>query len=387
MFLALRELAFARGRFSLMGLVIGLIAILMVLLSGLSSGLVNDGVSGLKSLPVSAFAFDEGTKTDNAFSRSVVDTDQLAAWRGQPDVAEAELMGTSIMNAVTDDGQQVDLTMFGVEPDGFLAPEAADGGALDGPAGIVVSESLRGEGIDLGTVITLDRINTELEVVGFTEGQATFGHVDIAYLPLATWQLIAAGQAPDGAAPTDAHLAALDFDQASVIALQGAEGSELAVGSAEAFAAGDAAATTTTLSLEESFNASPGYQAETMTLSMIQVFLYAIGALVVGAFFTVWTIQRGHELAVLRALGASAGYLLRDGLAQASILLVSFTALGVAAGVGLGSLMPEGMPFALEAQPIAVASALTILLGLVGAAVAVLRVTRIEPISALGGNR
>ncbi|MBB5748646.1 FtsX-like permease family protein [Micrococcus sp. TA1] len=387
MFLALRELAFARGRFSLMGLVIGLIAILMVLLSGLSSGLVNDGVSGLKSLPVSAFAFDEGTKTDNAFSRSVVDTDQLAAWRGQPDVAEAELMGTSIMNAVTDDGQQVDLTMFGVEPDGFLAPEPADGDALDGPAGIVVSESLRGEGIDLGTVITLDRINTELEVVGFTEGQATFGHVDIAYLPLATWQLIAAGQAPDGAAPTDAHLAALDFDQASVIALQGAEGSELAAGSAEAFAAGDAAATTTTLSLEESFNASPGYQAETMTLSMIQVFLYAIGALVVGAFFTVWTIQRGHELAVLRAMGASAGYLLRDGLAQASILLVSFTALGVAAGVGLGSLMPEGMPFALEAQPIAVASALTILLGLVGAAVAVLRVTRIEPISALGGNR
>ncbi|MGD6978596.1 MULTISPECIES: ABC transporter permease [Citricoccus] len=387
MFLALRELAFARGRFSLMGLVIGLIAILMVLLSGLSSGLVNDGVSGLKSLPVSAFAFDEGTKTDNAFSRSVVDTDQLAAWRGQPDVAEAELMGTSIMNAVTDDGQQVDLTMFGVEPDGFLAPEPADGDALDRPAGIVVSESLRGEGIDVGTVITLDRINTELEVVGFTEGQATFGHVDIAYLPLATWQLIAAGQAPDGEAPTDAHLATLDFDQASVIALQGAEGSELAAGSAEAFAAGDTAATTTTLSLEESFNASPGYQAETMTLSMIQVFLYAIGALVVGAFFTVWTIQRGHELAVLRAMGASAGYLLRDGLAQASILLVSFTALGVAAGVGLGSLMPEGMPFALEAQPIAVASALTILLGLVGAAVAVLRVTRIEPISALGGNR
>jgi len=49
--------------------------------------------------------------------------------------------------------------------------------------------------------------------------------------------------------------------------------------------------------------------------------------------------------------------------------------------------MPEGMPFALEAPAIAVASALTILLGLLGAAVAVLRVTRIEPITALGGAR
>ena len=38
MFLALRELRFARGRFALMGSVVALIAILMVLLSGLSVG-------------------------------------------------------------------------------------------------------------------------------------------------------------------------------------------------------------------------------------------------------------------------------------------------------------------------------------------------------------
>src|SRR5699024_11722741 len=81
MFLALRELAFAKGRFSLMGAVIALIAILTVLLSGLSSGLVNDGVSGLKAMPVSAFAFDEGTKTDNAFSRSIIEDEQVTAWR------------------------------------------------------------------------------------------------------------------------------------------------------------------------------------------------------------------------------------------------------------------------------------------------------------------
>jgi hypothetical protein len=90
MFLALRELMFARGRFSLMGGVIALIAVLMVMLSGLSSGLVNDGVSGLKSMPVTAIAFDQGTKTDNAFSRSVIDDQQLTAWRGVEGVAAAE---------------------------------------------------------------------------------------------------------------------------------------------------------------------------------------------------------------------------------------------------------------------------------------------------------
>lgn len=120
---------------------------------------------------------------------------------------------------------------------------------------------------------------------------------------------------------------------------------------------------------------------------MIQVFLYAICALVVGAFFTVWTIQRKHEIAVLRAIGASTGYLLRDGLAQATILLVGFTAVGVAAGLGLGAAMPEAMPFALEAAPIAIATALTIGLGLIGAAVAVVRISRIDPLNALGGQR
>lgn len=387
MFLALRELAFARGRFSLMGVVIALIAILMVLLSGLSAGLVNDGVSGLKSMPVSSFAFDEGTKEDNAFSRSVVDDEQIAAWKSHPDAAAATPMGASIMNAETDEGLQIDLSLFGIEPDSFLAPELSAGGALGAPGGIIVSETLRDEGLELGSVITLDQVGTELEVIGFTDGQATFGHVDVAYLPLGTWQLIAAGEAPAGAAPTAEQLAALDFEYASVVAIEAVDGTPLADGDAEALAAGDTDAGTTSMTLEQSFNASPGYQAETLTLSMIQWFLYAIGALVVGAFFTVWTIQRGHELAVLRAMGASARYLLRDGLAQAAILLVTFTALGAAIGIGLGALMPAGMPFSLEARPIALASAITILLGLVGAAVAVLRVTRIEPISALGGAR
>ena len=380
MFLALRELRFARGRFTLMGVVIALISVLVVLLSGLSSGLVNDGVSGLKAMPATAFAFDEGTMTDNAFSRSVVDADQLAAWDDADGIAEAEPMGVNIVNGVADDGTQVDLTLFGVEPGGFLAPAVSAGEPLDAVDGIVVSETLRDAGVDLGTVVTLERSDVELTVVGFTQGQATFGHVDVAYLPVDTWRLLASGAATPGA-PTQEQVDAIDFPYSSVVALLAADAAE------PDFAAVDENAGTTTMTLTEAFNASPGYEAETLTLSMIQVFLYAICALVVGAFFTVWTIQRTHDIAVLRAVGASSRYLLRDSLAQAAILLVGFTAVGVAAGVGMGAAMPAAMPFELEFAPIALASAVTVLLGLVGAAVAVLRIARIDPINALGGQR
>jgi putative ABC transport system permease protein len=380
MFLALRELRFARGRFTLMGVVIALISVLVVLLSGLSSGLVNDGVSGLKAMPATAFAFDEGTMTDNAFSRSVVDGDQLAAWRDADGIAEAEPMGVNIVNGAAAVGTQVDLTLFGVEPGGFLAPPVSSGEPLDAVDGIVVSETLREAGIELGTVVTLERSDAELTVVGFTEGQATFGHVDVAYVPVDTWRLLAAGAAEPGA-PTQEQVDAIDFPYSSVVALLAADGAQ------PDLTAVDEIAGTTTMTLTEAFNASPGYEAETLTLSMIQVFLYAICALVVGAFFTVWTIQRTHDIAVLRAVGASSRYLLRDSLAQAAILLIGFTAVGVAAGVGMGAAMPAAMPFELEAVPIALASGLTILLGLIGAAIAVLRITRIDPIAALGGQR
>jgi putative ABC transport system permease protein len=50
-------------------------------------------------------------------------------------------------------------------------------------------------------------------------------------------------------------------------------------------------------------------------------------------------------------------------------------------------MIPDAVPFALEAAPIGIATALTVVLGLLGAAVAVLRITRVDPITALGGNR
>lgn len=70
-----------------------------------------------------------------------------------------------------------------------------------------------------------------------------------------------------------------------------------------------------------------------MTLSMIKWFLYVIAALVTGAFFLVWTIQRAGNIAALRAMGATKGFLLRDSLGQAVIIL--------GASVIVGALMPS----------------------------------------------
>ena len=88
-----------------------------------------------------------------------------------------------------------------MEPDSFLAPEGLpelsgaprDGAPTETKHEVVVSSTLVDEGIALGDIITIDRLEIPLEVVGFTDEQRTFGHVDIAYLPIDVWQEVHAG--------------------------------------------------------------------------------------------------------------------------------------------------------------------------------------------------
>ena len=376
MFLAIRELGFARLRFALMGAVIALISALMVMLSGLSVGLVRDGVSGLQNLPVTSFAFAHGVQHDSAFSRSVVDASAVDTWRDQPGVAEATPFGNTLINGRTDGGTEVDLALFGVETDSFLSPAVSEGDRLGPADGIVVSPTAIDAGLRVGDTVTVDRLGTRLRVVGVTEQQDTFGHVDVAYVPLATWQAIKSGT------PAGAQVPAQAAQEITAVAVRAAGGDSVDL------AAGDKAAGTESMTLEESYGASPGYTAETTTLQLIQGFLYAISALVAGAFFAVWAIQRKQEVAVLRALGASTGWVLRDALTQALILLALAIAVGMGIGLGLGALISGGnVPFALHPQSIAAAAAGLLVLGLVGAAAAVVRLTSIDPATALGGNR
>ncbi|MEV6966008.1 ABC transporter permease [Hamadaea sp. NPDC051192] len=376
MFLALRELRHARVRFALMGAVIALIAVLMVMLSGLSVGLVRDGVSGLQNLPVTSFAFAHGVQHDSAFSRSVVDLAAVDAWRARPGVADAAPFGNLLVNTRTDRGAEIDLALFGVRPDSFVAPAVSLGDRLGSPDGIVVSPTALKAGLHIGDVVTVARLGTVLRVVGVTEQQATFGHVDVAFIPLPLWQEIRSGTTPG--APVPAHAA----QEITAVAVRAETGQTVNL------TAGDAAAGTESLTRSQSYGASPGYTAETTTLQLIQGFLYAISALVAGAFFAVWAIQRKQEVAVLRALGASTGWVLRDALVQAFALLAGAVTVGVGIGLALGGYIAGGgAPFALSTPSISVAAAGLVALGLIGASAAVVRLTAVDPATALGGNR
>jgi putative ABC transport system permease protein len=141
------------------------------------------------------------------------------------------------------------------------------------------------------------------------------------------------------------------------------------------------------VSLDGALSGINGYAAEQGSLQLIQGFLFAVSALVVGAFFTVWTVQRRPDIAVLKAVGASSGYLVRDALAPAAAVLLAGALLGGALGAAGGAFASAAVPFDVGVLTVAVPVGAMVLLGLLGAALAVRRITAVDPLAALGANR
>jgi putative ABC transport system permease protein len=170
------------------------------------------------------------------------------------------------------------------------------------------------------------------------------------------------------------------FDYASVIALKLAPGTDI-----EAL---DIDQGTVSLDKNSAYQASSGYKEEVQTVQMIQAFMVIISALVIGAFFTIWTIQRTQEIGLVKALGGSSGYLLKDTMGQALIVMFVAVSLGTLVAVWLGlSLEESGKPFMLVRNDVLGSSGLLIVAGLIGSMVSVRLITRIDPIIALGRTR
>ncbi|MDJ0312085.1 ABC transporter permease [Arthrobacter sp. H35-D1] len=376
MFLAIRDIRFAKGRFALMGSVVALISLLLVLLSGLTAGLGNQSTSAVAQLggaseaPVSQMVFGAPAANDAkvSFTESQVTRKQLDTWAGEPGVASAVPLGISQsrFQAAGDSKGIANVAVFGV---GESAVGESGTGAGIAPSDIsdstvVIGESIAKElSVSTGDAVTI--AGTELSVGAVVPDQ-WYSHSSVVWTTLPTWK-------------KTAHLS--DPDQlATVLAVTFDNGASVDTGQA------NAAAGTVSTTRSGSFQGLGGYKSENGSLLMMQAFLYGISALVIVAFLTVWTVQRTRDIAVLKALGASGSYLLRDALTQAALVLLAGAGLGGLVGVAGGLVAAQAAPFLLTPATTILPVAGIFLLGLAGAALAVRKVTRVDAMIALGGN-
>ncbi|WP_457031823.1 FtsX-like permease family protein [Kitasatospora sp. P5_F3] len=356
MFVALRDIRFAKGRFALMGAVVTLITTLVVFLYGLTGGLASAASSTIADLPADQIVFGApaGATPTVSFSSSTVSSDQAAAFAAAPGVESVQPLGIS-MTRLTASDTAASVSVVGA-PAGLLPPLESGTAPTDGQIAVGADTAAEyhltvGEQVKVGP--------RTVTVSGLT-AERSYSHAPTVWTTVATWEQVSSQTQPTALALTTsgADLGALD-------AAQG----------------------TDTVSLGDSLAGINGYSAEQGSLQMIQGFLFAVSALVVGAFFTVWTVQRKPDIAVLKAVGASSGYLVRDALAQAAAVLLGGALLGGAIGGVGGLLAAASVPFDVSPASVGIPVAVMVLLGLLGAALAVRRITSVDPLAALGANR
>lgn len=353
MFVATRDLRFAKGRFALMGTVIILMTLLVGLLSGLTAGLGRESTSAITDLPADHVVFAAPAEgQEPTFTESEVDRQQWERWREVPGVHRADPLGIATAK-VRSGTSSTALATFGVEPGSALVPA---GGAV-GPGEVVLSEGAADD-LDVGAGDTITVSGQELRVTAVS-GDASYSHNPVVWTSLADWQRSSPGSG----------------QQATVIALGSDDGADLA--------AADARLGTSTATTDGALSAISSYSSENGSLQLMQAFLFAISALVIGAFFTVWTIQRSGDIAVLKALGATTRYLLRDALGQAVVLLIGGTAVGTGIAAAIGAVAVGTVPFVLEAGTVLLPAAVMVVLGALGAALSVRRITAVDPLTAL----
>ncbi|MDQ2851800.1 MAG: ABC transporter permease [Actinomycetota bacterium] len=356
MFVAWRDLRSARGRFALMGTVVILMTLLVVMLSGLTAGLGKQSTSAITGLSADhiTFAVPSGSGGPS-FTESMVTQAQWQQLAKAPGVRSAHPLGiTSVKASTTGDARTAGLSAFGVQPTSGIAPGPVSPGSvvLSTGAAEALSVSQGDQIVVSGRALT----------VAAVAGDASFSHTPVVWMSLVDWQRLSPGAG----------------DRATVVAVT--------TDSTSSLAATDKRLGTDTIAKSDSLAAIGSYSSENGSLQMMRGLLFAISALVIGAFFTVWTIQRSRDIAILKALGATTRYLLRDALGQAVVLLVGGTLVGSALAAGLGALASGTVPFVLSASTVLFPAAVMIALGAVGAALSVRRITSVDPLTALSGH-
>ncbi|WP_378147109.1 FtsX-like permease family protein [Cnuibacter sp. UC19_7] len=361
MFVAWRDLRYARGRFVLIGSVVGLITLLVGFLAGLTGGLAGQNVSAVLGLPGDRLVLQQPSSGSVSFSESTISPDIVDEWRSAPGVTAVTPIGIAQGRASGPgvDAGAVGVALVGIPSDarGSTVGDLAPGG--DGSIGLS-SGAAAALGASAGDTVSIAGIDFRVDDVG---GDAWYSHTPVVALSPTAWA---------------------ELDQR----LGGAgEPTVLAVSGSPAWDSVAASTGTVAETPLGSLSALETFRSEIGSLGLMIVMLLGISALVVGAFFTVWTLQRTSDLAVLKALGASTRSLVRDALGQALVVLIAGIGVGTAVVVGLASLLGDALPFLLSPLTTIVPAVLLALLGLAGAAVALRTVTSADPLTALGSTR
>lgn len=354
MFLAINEIRHSKLRYALVTGVMFLIAYLVFFLTGLAYGLAQDNRMAVDKWEADQILLTEEANDNlnmSMFPRSLYD---------EVDAPEkAVLAQTAGVVTKEDNGEKVDVTFFGIDPDQFLAPNIIDGEMFASDDEAVADSSIEEEyGISIGDTIKLAGSDKKLKIVGFTDN-ARFSVAPVLYTLIGAYQEIRFEKEDDS-------------ENARINAIV-TRGKIKEVPD-------DLVAT----DISKFINELPGYNAQVLTFGFMIGFLIVIAAIVIGIFIYVLTMQKSEIFGVMKAQGISSHYIAFSVIAQTFLLATSGVLIGGLATIGTALVLPTAVPFQINLLFFASISVMMILIAMLGAFFSVRTIVKIDPLKAIG---
>ena len=353
MFLALKELKQSKLRYGLIGTIMILLSFLVLMISGLANGLSHDSASSIIEMKADKYILSDDA--EGKLLRSQIKKEDVDNVLVQVDEKNAVPMHIKVSTFEKEgSSKKVDVTIFSSKPDSFIAPKVIEGKnkSLENNE-IVVDESIKEKGVNLEDEL-VDPISKKVfKVVGFTENQM-FSHTPVVYMNEDVWGSIAQPHQKDY----------------SVIALN----TDKEIKNAKV------------VDKKEVLQSIPGHKEQQRTLTMIVSFLIVIAALLIGVFFYVITLQKTHQLGVLKAIGTKNSYLVKALVIQAVFVSGIALVIGIGLVLAVQTVLPASMPFLLTATTIAKFSGVFIVISILGTLFSLYHVLKVDALEAIGGG-
>ncbi|WBY93265.1 ABC transporter permease [Enterococcus casseliflavus] len=354
MFLAINEIRHSKLRYALVTGVMFLIAYLVFFLTGLAYGLAQDN-----RMAVDKWEADQILLTEEANDNLNMSMLPRSLYDEVDAPEKAVLAQTAGVVTKEDNGEKVDVTFFGIDPDQFFAPNITDGEMFASDDEAVADSSIEEEyGISIGDTIKLAGSDKKLKIVGFTDN-ARFSVAPVLYTSIGAYQEIRFEKEDDS-------------ENARINAIV-TRGKIKEVPD-------DLVAT----DISKFINELPGYNAQVLTFGFMIGFLIVIAAIVIGIFIYVLTMQKSEIFGVMKAQGISSRYIAFSVIAQTFLLATSGVLIGGLATIGTALVLPAAVPFQINLLFFASISVMMILIAMLGAFFSVRTIVKIDPLKAIG---
>ena len=356
MFLAWSEIKFAKLRYSMVISLIFLIAYLVFFLTGLAYGLAQSNRTAIDKWQADQILLAKDV--NGRLGQSMIESEIF----NQVDVKgdKAILYQRAEIVTLREKSEKINVNFFGIDWESFLGPNIIEGREIESSDEVVVDISIKEKyQANIGDTLTVRGKDNVLKIVGFTEN-AQLSVSPVVYMDVKTYtDLVKMPIRPDATLPFNGIV--IRGDQANY------DDKEL-----------------DSYSIDSFINELPGYGAQNLTFGFMIIFLIIIGAIVIGIFMYILTMQKQAIFGVMKAEGISSWFIAKSVIWQTFILSMIGVGLGTLLTYLTGVFLPKAVPFELNLWFVLATGVLMVVIALVGSIFSVRSIVKIDPLDAIG---